>query len=432
MKSLEQYQPLCASIFDGAFGGIASGASSLIGNTIGGILQNNAIKKQNDMIREENALNRKFANEEATNSYLRQKHLMKMQMDYDSAVNQRKRLEEAGLNPAMMMDGGNAGSASSQSAPQASQPSSIPYQAQRYEWIQNMAQNAANIQLTLAQARKEDAGAKELGSRDQVNMANVDFIRSSKAYQDVMKDINDTWLPKIYKWDVEAKKAGVNLADAQASAEDVRRTLMRAQEQRIFTMTPLEVAKMNYDAVESWARTNKINVETQFGKAAFNLQLQRLSAESFSLFAAGNLSNSQASLNQQQFDFNEDTKFFRKSILKSQAGIFGNQKTLSDYDVELGRYLQPGRIINAKNDNFKAETESKYLQQWAEEYGSYMDSRLGVTHDPTTTRFWKSLTRKFIEVSPTFIPMAGSAFSPAPVQYHEHFRYGNTNTYINN
>lgn len=45
--------------------------------------------------------------------------------EYNSASSQRKRLEEAGLNPYMMMDGGSAGSASSMTSP-AAQPAVVP------------------------------------------------------------------------------------------------------------------------------------------------------------------------------------------------------------------------------------------------------------------------------------------------------------------
>ena len=50
------------------------------------------------------------------------------QNEYNSASSQRERLEEAGLNPYMMMSGGSAGTASSMTAPSA-QPAS-PYSAQ--------------------------------------------------------------------------------------------------------------------------------------------------------------------------------------------------------------------------------------------------------------------------------------------------------------
>lgn len=53
------------------------------------------------------------------------------QNEYNSASSQRRRLEAAGLNPYMMMSGGNAGTGSSMSAPSASSPSYSPAQAPR-------------------------------------------------------------------------------------------------------------------------------------------------------------------------------------------------------------------------------------------------------------------------------------------------------------
>lgn len=47
------------------------------------------------------------------------------QNEYNSASSQRQRLEDAGLNPYLMMDGGNAGTASSMTSP-AAQPAVVP------------------------------------------------------------------------------------------------------------------------------------------------------------------------------------------------------------------------------------------------------------------------------------------------------------------
>ncbi len=87
----------------------SAGGGSIAGSILGGLLGNasadKAAQAQLQAARETNAMNYKIWQE---------------QMDYNSAPAQRKRLQEAGLNPYLMMDGGNAGVM--QSAPQMQTP----------------------------------------------------------------------------------------------------------------------------------------------------------------------------------------------------------------------------------------------------------------------------------------------------------------------
>lgn len=66
------------------------------------------------------------------------------QKAYNSASAQRQRLEDARLNPYLMMSGGDAGSVSSSSAPSYSQPSMIPMQAATFDLDATPLVNAAS------------------------------------------------------------------------------------------------------------------------------------------------------------------------------------------------------------------------------------------------------------------------------------------------
>lgn len=87
----------------------SAGGGAIAGNLLGGLLGNASAEKaaqaQLQATRETNALNYKIWQEN---------------MQYNSAPAQRKRLEEAGLNPYLMMNGGNAGVM--QSTPQMQTP----------------------------------------------------------------------------------------------------------------------------------------------------------------------------------------------------------------------------------------------------------------------------------------------------------------------
>lgn len=89
-------------------GGI-SALGSLGGGLVGLFGSNNASKSQLKIARETNAMNYKIAQE--NNAF--NERMIDKQNDYNSAINQRKRLEEAGLSPYLMLDGGNAGIATS-------------------------------------------------------------------------------------------------------------------------------------------------------------------------------------------------------------------------------------------------------------------------------------------------------------------------------
>lgn len=62
--------------------------------------------------------------------------------EYNSAINQRKRLEEAGLNPYMMLGGGDAGSAGSAGSPSLPSPSTPQITAPSYGFFSDAINNA--------------------------------------------------------------------------------------------------------------------------------------------------------------------------------------------------------------------------------------------------------------------------------------------------
>lgn len=93
--------------------GIISGAGSLIGGLLSSSGSRYAARKQLQAVRETNAANLQIAQQ--NNAF--NERMWNLQNDYNNPVNQRARLEAAGINPYLMLDGSDAGVA--QSAPQA-------------------------------------------------------------------------------------------------------------------------------------------------------------------------------------------------------------------------------------------------------------------------------------------------------------------------
>lgn len=102
--------PLSRPFKSSALGaGIIAGAGSLIGGLFSSHGSRDAARYQLQAARETNQTNRDIA--EQNNKF--NERMWNMQNEYNSPVMQRARLEAAGLNPYLMMDGGSAGVAES-------------------------------------------------------------------------------------------------------------------------------------------------------------------------------------------------------------------------------------------------------------------------------------------------------------------------------
>lgn len=106
LTSSSKCNPLVASA-------IIAGAGSLLGGLAGSSGSAKAAKYQLQAARETNSMNYQIAQE---NNAFNQR-MWEKQNAYNSPVEQRRRLEEAGLNPNLMMNGGSSGTA--QTAPTA-------------------------------------------------------------------------------------------------------------------------------------------------------------------------------------------------------------------------------------------------------------------------------------------------------------------------
>lgn len=152
------------------------------------------------------------------------------QKSYNSASAQRQRLEAAGLNPYMMMSGGNAGSVTASSAPSYSQPSMIPMQAASFNLDATPLVDAAsmfydnrlkesNIELTESQIDKinaeattawEDANFRRVNNQVQVARAIADLDgvsqdNKSKMIDNYIKQNTAEYAVQSAKYDNEFK-----------------------------------------------------------------------------------------------------------------------------------------------------------------------------------------------------------------------------------
>lgn len=168
-----------------------------------------------------------------------------MQNEYNSPINQRKRLEEAGINPAAVF-GSNSTSAGN--AGQIAQ-----YQRQGVDISQSMlaagqlSQLAATIQKTKADARLNNAQAENMeiqnlyqSAKEQSVIDNyISNTNLNKQKESNLRTENDRTLQEISNMKVQSDKMNkeidkmgeeIALLKAQASTEEERAVLLRLQQ----------------------------------------------------------------------------------------------------------------------------------------------------------------------------------------------------------
>lgn len=157
-----------------------------VASAVGNIVSTNKTNKNNMAI---NQMNNEFNAAEAEKSRQFQLDMWNRTNDYNAASSQRQRLEEAGLNPYLMMNGGSAGVAQSSgsSSPAAAAPP-LAMQRQDFSGLSNTLSTAlqianqtketnANVQALQSQKSLYDAQANSI-------LSNVDWWKLGPEYKE--------------------------------------------------------------------------------------------------------------------------------------------------------------------------------------------------------------------------------------------------------
>ena len=191
--------------------GISAGGS-LLGSLLGIGNQKSVIKAQQRMQRE--AMQWQSSERKATQDY--NTDMWNKQNEYNSASAQRGRLEEAGLNPYMMMSGGDAGSASSVTGSYTGAPSSPNYQAfdiggNVQQAFRQIGDQLYNMQLNKSQVEK---------NKSETAKAQADALLSAALTNDsntfrAQKLANLEWQGREYESTIHLQEEEKNLKHAQ-------------------------------------------------------------------------------------------------------------------------------------------------------------------------------------------------------------------------
>lgn len=205
------------------------------------------------------ALQHKYNKDLAQFQYDKNLEMWEKQNTYNSPIEQRKRLEEAGLNPALMYGNGSVSTGNASQMPQYQQMG-VDLSSNMLSAMQ-MAQMAANIRNTNADTEGKKIDNK---TKDEMNRAIIDNYLKDLDVKDSQININVKTLSKM---DVDISKANKEIEDlnatialkaAQTSSETERKALYAAQTALTILQQSTEKSKKeNLDANTATARAQK-------------------------------------------------------------------------------------------------------------------------------------------------------------------------------
>lgn len=229
--------------------------------------------------------------------------------EYNSASSQRKRLEEAGLNPYMMMDGGSAGSASSMTSP-AAQPAVVPQmqgatmQPADMSGLNGLRGIASEFIATL-KAQEDIRGQQLINEGQEIEnqykadklLADLEktrtesgFVRSQTKGQDIM----NRFRPEMLSSEIRQRKT------------DTMFTQLRAHGQMLANLSAYQWYKVLPQQIkqtinEQMVRINNMKLQGNLTQAQINTEINKAVTE----FMKG-------AREQQQFDF--ESKSFQDRL----------------------------------------------------------------------------------------------------------------------
>lgn len=217
-----------------------------------------------------------------------------MQQEYNSAVNQRKRLEAAGLNPYLMMSGGNAGTASavSSSAGTGGSPSA-------------MGVNAPTASPAVMQAFRPDfsgvTGVIQTLLDIQAQKGVREAQASSLGEQASGFKIENKYKAQKLLWEIYNSKADYNLKNSQEALNNMNFARMQAMFSSDVSKAQREADNAQFTGELIRAQTAWQQLQGLLGAKELKYYDQKVlqelaigAAQQYSLVAAGKASEAQA------------------------------------------------------------------------------------------------------------------------------------------
>ena len=320
-------------------------------------------RENNDLQKQELANQRAWQSEEAEKAYQRELEKMRIEMQYNSPVEQVKRLMKAGLNPALAFGGSNTASVAGASAPQASPVSSglspqLPtltsphmeaYQVNPSGAFRDIAAAAASMSM----ADKTDAEAQ------QIKQSLTDYLRKMKADADSAEIARD--LEMLYggqERSMACQKMKVEIAKATQESLNLAKEGKFIEARTILTRQQEKTEQFNSRLRGEEFKLAKQETDTFF--TTFKAKIDNLQSSTSVNYANARLSGEQA--------ITEDKlREVRKNLLGSQ------QRQQENAALELAEIARHYAIQNGMlpNEMSWQEIQNMYLEQIRQDLKEY-------------------------------------------------------------
>lgn len=360
--------------------GVSFDPLAFIGSLIGGIQERKTSQETNLMNYKINQMNNSFNEQQAAIARQFQYDMWNKTNEFNSPLAQRMRLEEAGLNPYMLMNGGSAGTATSVNGASASAASPIAMQPYSSPWsrLQGATINPMsfiNDLVALKRAKNDlkksdvetaywsDYVNKMLENLGLKNKGLKEENRAKKVYAEVQEQTVTDQINTIH-WNAEIAKQEAGLIETQK---------LIAQEQ--FKWLPLEKTvelgqKLgNIKLMYSQQKINEKELEVKAQQIAESVARTKLyDAEVDNTNASTSLMHHQIAY----YDELSATEFQKRENMKTEGQILQIKKFIIDEckssKIEFEKYKALDMNQKYINDQYMGNI------LWAKQFGQVADS----------------------------------------------------------